>query len=114
MGDFSGSSRAVKVTILCMLWYMLSSSNNVIIKRLVGQYPYPITVSLSHMTCTAFLIYPILLCFGVRTTLDIPIVRFYVLLIPLGVGKLLVSVSSHVSIWRVPVSYAHTGKLMNE
>ena len=114
MGDFSGSSRAVKVTILCMLWYILSSSNNVIIKRLVGRYPYPTTVTLSHLTWAAFLIHPILLCFGVRTTLDIPMVRFYVLLIPLGVGKLLVSVSSHVSIWRIPVSYAHTGELKNE
>ena len=110
MVDSSGYSRGIKVAILCILWFCLSSSNNVIIKRLLGRYPYPITVSLSHMTCTAFLMYPLLLGFGVPTTIDIPILRFYFLLIPLGIGKLLVSTSSHVSIWRVPVSYAHTGK----
>ena len=109
MADSSGYSRGIKVTILCMLWFCLSSSNNVIIKRFLGLYPYPITVSLSHMTCTAFLMYPILLGFGVRTTVDIPMLKFYLMLVPLGIGKLLVSTSSHMSIWRVPVSYAHTG-----
>lgn len=113
MADNSGFSRGIKVALLCVLWFCLSSSNNVIIKRLLGHYPYPVTVSLSHMTCTAFLMYPLLLGFGVKTTVDIPIVRFYALLVPLGVGKLLVSTSSHISIWRVPVSYAHTGKLDN-
>eukprot|EP00795_Rhopilema_esculentum_P004127 gene4127-20310_t len=110
MGDYSGYSRGVKVAILCTIWFCLSSSNNVIIKRLLSDYPYPITVSLSHMTSTAFLMYPVLFGFGVKTTVDIPILRFYVLLIPLGIGKLLVSISSHVSIWRIPVSYAHTEK----
>ena len=110
MADSSGYSRGIKVTVLCILWFCLSSSNNVIIKRFLGRYPYPITVSLSHMTCTAFLMYPLLLVFGVRTTVDIPMLKFYLMLIPLGIGKLLVSTSSHVSIWRVPVSYAHTGK----
>ena len=109
MGDYSGYSRGVKVAILCTIWFCLSSSNNVIIKRLLSDYPYPITVSLSHMTSTAFLMYPVLFGFGVKTTVDIPILRFYVLLIPLGIGKILVSISSHVSIWRIPVSYAHTG-----
>ncbi|XP_065070270.1 solute carrier family 35 member E1 homolog [Rhopilema esculentum] len=112
MGDYSGYSRGVKVAILCTIWFCLSSSNNVIIKRLLSDYPYPITVSLSHMTSTAFLMYPVLFGFGVKTTVDIPILRFYVLLIPLGIGKLLVSISSHVSIWRIPVSYAHTVKAM--
>ena len=112
MADSSGYSRGIKVTILCILWFCLSSSNNVIIKRFLGLYPYPITVSLSHMTCTAFLMYPILLGFGVRTTVDIPMLKFYLMLVPLGIGKLLVSTSSHMSIWSVPVSYAHTGKTL--
>lgn len=112
MADSSGYDRGIKVAILCILWFCLSSSNNVIIKRLLGNYPYPVTVSLSHMSCTAFLMYPLLLVFGVKTTIDIPMLRFYILLIPLGIGKLLVSTSSHISIWRVPVSYAHTGKFI--
>ena len=104
-------SRTVKVAILCCLWYTLSSANNVIGKKALRKYPYPLTISLFHMTANAFLMYPILMVMGKEYRFHYSMAFFWRFVLPLGFGKLLASVSSHISIWRVSVSYAHTIKV---
>jgi len=107
-------SRTVKVAILCCVWYFLSSANNVIGKKALRKYPYPLTISLVHMTANAFLMYPILMIMGKEYRFHYSMAFFWRFVLPLGCGKLLASVTSNISIWRVSVSYAHTIKVIKK
>lgn len=104
-------SRTVKVAILCCCWYFLSSTNNVIGKKMLRKSPYPLTISMFHMMANAFFTYPLLMLTGQEYSFHYSMHFFWRFVLPLGFGKLLASVSSHVSIWRVSVSYAHTIKV---
>ena len=101
---------ALKIVFLCACWYASSSGNNITLKRILQVFPYPLTISMIHvLTLTSFL-GPILALLNVEPTPHLPR-RFYVKrIVPLAVGKVFASVSSHISILRVPVSYAHTGE----
>jgi solute carrier family 35 protein E1 len=54
---------------------------------------------------------PLLQCWNIRPGLQSSFSKDYYwkLIIPLAFGKFLSSVFSHISIWKVPVSFAHTG-----
>lgn len=103
-------SRPVKVTVLCTLLYICSSTNNIIGKKLLTKYPYPMTLTLFHMMANSFLMYPALLFAGASTKVNYSRHFLSKYMIPLGLGKLLVSITAHVGIWRISVSYAHTIK----
>ena len=57
-------NRQLKVAILCVILYTLSSANSVIGKKLLVKYPYPMTLTLFHMMANAVLLYPALLVAG--------------------------------------------------
>ena len=104
-------SRPLKVSVLCVLWYFMSSTNNVICKKILRNYPYPMTITLFHLTSISLFMYPVLMIANLPTKFHYSKHFFWKFIIPLGFGKMLGSAASYVSIWRVSVSYAHTIKV---
>jgi len=94
---------------LCLVWYSVSSINNVIGKSLLNQFPYPMTLTLVQLLSISIYSEPILRHFVKRRT-EVESGIFKKIIVPLAIGKFLASVSSHISMWKVPVSYSHTVK----
>ncbi|CAD1477448.1 unnamed protein product [Heterotrigona itama] len=111
MDDRRNSREVVTILFLCLLWYGISSSSNVIGKMLLSEFPYPMTVTMVQLTSITVYSGPFFNLWGVRKySSDIPWGYYLRLIVPLAFGKFLANVFSHVSIWKVPVSYAHTVK----
>lgn len=100
----------LNVVILCLLWYVVSSSNNVIGKMLLSDFPYPMTVTMIQLLSITVYSEIFFNMWGIRKYVDMSWSYYFKLIVPLALGKFIASVLSHVSIWKVPVSYAHTVK----
>lgn len=108
--DKTATRQMMTITFLCILWYVVSSSNNVIGKMILSEFPYPMTVTMVQLTSITVYSGPFFNLWGVRKYVDISWRYYFKFIVPLALGKFLASVASHISIWKVPVSYAHTVK----
>ena len=102
---------AVQIVLLCLAWYVASSANGVVGKIVLSDFPYPMTVSMVQLVSISVYLIPVLKLWKVPSAKpsQIPLKYWFQMILPLAFGKFFSSVSSHISIWKVPVSYAHTG-----
>lgn len=110
MGDQPFLYKALKIVSLCVLWYTFSSGNNIVGKKILSEFPYPMTLSMVHLIAINCFLGPSLTLLDVKSTPHITRKYYIRRILPLALGKIFASVSSHISIWKVPVSYAHTVK----
>ena len=99
----------MKIVTLCSVWYLLSAANNVLGKQILTVFPYPVTLSMVNLLGLACGLGPSLSALQVAPGSHLSRKLYLRRILPLALGKLLASVSAHVSVWKVPVSYAHTG-----
>lgn len=109
--DMEESRReTLKVGALCVAWYCASSASNVVGKLVLTRFPFPMTVTMVQLLATVLLSPPAFYVAGVRRATELPRRYWWRALAPLAFAKFLTTVFSQVSIWKVPVSYAHTGE----
>ena len=103
----------VHIIFLCIVWYAVSSSNGVVGKWILSEFPYPMTLTMAQLSSIAIYSGPMLAILGIRRSSACSSFswKYYMtIILPLAFFKFASSVLAHVSIWKVPVSYAHTVK----
>ena len=98
-----------KVLTLCVLWYSFGSASSIVSKTLVQEFPYPQSLTFAQFSVSVAILS--LLNYALHSE-PAPYLswRFiFVRLLPLGLANALTNIAGNVSIWRVPVSYTHTG-----
>ncbi|KAK6018069.1 hypothetical protein OSTOST_16391 [Ostertagia ostertagi] len=97
-----------RVVAICLCWYVISSASSITNKVLLQSYPYPTTLALSNLMWVPIYSIPLLRMWECKVVKLTP-VQYNKYLTPISAGKALAVVSAYFSLWKVPVSYAHTG-----
>ncbi|XP_023215333.1 solute carrier family 35 member E1 homolog isoform X2 [Centruroides sculpturatus] len=109
MADGGTFKEICHVIVLCVIWYAVSSGNGVIGKTVLNDLPYPMTVTMVQLLTVTVGCGPMIALTGIQTHhVSITWNHYIKFIVPLACAKFFSSVSSHISIWKVPVSYAHT------
>lgn len=115
MATSAAVKEGLKVVLLCIGWYSSSSANSVIGKVILSDFPYPMTITMVQILSISLYLIPIVKLWNVPQTTHLPkmtLKYWFIMILPLSFGKFWSSVSSHISISKVTVSYAHTGNLV--
>lgn len=99
----------LKFVVVCLMWYICSAGGNIIGKLVLNEIPYPMTVTMTQLVAISVYMEPIFWFLQTPNTGNITRSCYLKLILPLAFGKFFSSVSSHISIWKSTVSYAHTG-----
>ncbi|VDM39223.1 unnamed protein product [Toxocara canis] len=112
-----------QVVLLCAFWYIVSSASSIVNKwtlqdvlimtvrlgDLLQKYPYPMSVALASLLSIPLYSTPLLRFWQIKKC---HISSYYMTryVIPISIGKAFAVASAYFSLWKVPVSYAHTVK----
>ena len=99
-----------KIALLCLSWYLVSASNNVVGKWVLRDWPHPLTLSFIQVVSQTVYLGFMLKCWHVDSLPYVVYKSYWSKILPLAANKVLGALLSHVAIWKVSVSYAHTGK----
>jgi len=105
-------AECVQIVGLCVVWYSSSAIGNIVVKELLNEFPFPLTVTLVQLLSIWILIHPLIRYEKIPPAdyLNQNPSYYYKVIVPLAIGKFLAQLSSHVSLWKVPVSFTHTIK----
>lgn len=108
------NSSIIKLCILILSWYFISSLANIISKHLLTIFPHPLSVTLSQLFHGWIYSIPLLHLMNISPSTHLHSTRIYyiTIIVPLAIGKLLTQLTSQISLRLVTVSYTHTVKAL--
>ncbi|EDV23491.1 uncharacterized protein TRIADDRAFT_28036 [Trichoplax adhaerens] len=101
-----------KIVLLCLSWYIVSASNNVVGKWVLRDWPHPLTLSFIQVVSQTVYLGSLLKFWHVDSLPYVVYKSYWSKILPLAANKILGALLSHVAIWKVSVSYAHTVKAL--